>query len=91
MAKNDNIPTAGNAGETGAGNIPGTYRDPLSGVRETALNEPQADAFVRLGWVKTEKDDEVKNAVQLTAPEQPNGSTSAEGFEATTAAKKDEK
>lgn len=91
MAKNDNIPSAGNAGETGVGNVPGTYRDPLSGVRETALNEPQADALVRLGWIKTDKDDEVKGFVQLAELDQPNGSTSAEGREATDAAKKDEK
>ena len=91
MGKNDNIPTAGNAGETGVNNIPGTYRDPLSGVRETALNEPQADAFVRLGWVKTDTDDEVKSFVAQDQALQPNGSTSVEGREATDAAKKDEK
>lgn len=93
MAKDQQFATGGNATESDNGNVPGTYRDPLSGARETALNEPQADAFVRLGWELQDKTDKVTNVPPAATLEQPNGSTSAEGREATdaAAAKKDTK
>lgn len=91
MAKDQQFASGGNAGETGVGNVPGTYKDPLSGVRETALNEPQADAFVRLGWELQDKTDKITTVLPAETNDQPNGSTSAEGLEATANAKKDSK
>lgn len=62
------------------GNALGTYVDPESGARETALHVATADAFVSLGWKKADKDDKVvsQSDLQTDALSQPVESTDAQ-------------